>query len=215
MNANDATAKIVKELLSSNPFVLDYLRRDVLNVSGLARELLPVVKKENSKATVESISIAIRRMDAQPQRSMQQLKDVLSATQITLRTDVTLLCLRDRSGLPDPRRFTSGDLFCVNQGSDEVTVIIDTKNVEWVRGKPIFRKDDLAAISLKDTKIGKPANYRVTPGFISAFLWNISREGINVEDIISTYSQVTLVVDEKDLQRAFTICKNVKALKAI
>tara|TARA_Y100000310_G_scaffold219689_1_gene221086 strand:+ start:932 stop:1117 length:186 start_codon:yes stop_codon:yes gene_type:complete len=61
MDSNTATAQLVKKELEKNSFLLDYLRRDLINVQALAREILPNIKKKNSKASVESISIAIKR----------------------------------------------------------------------------------------------------------------------------------------------------------
>jgi len=44
-------------------------------------------------------------------------------------------------------------------------------------------------------------------------LSNISREGINLNDILSSYSQVTLVVEQKYLMKVYEICQRVKKLE--
>ena len=209
------TAALVREHVLNNPLLRDYLSRDIINVASLARELLPLIQKENSKATVESISVALQRLslDAQPQLT-EQLKKILNNVQITIRTDVSLFCLPKGGGV-DTNKFASDDVFYINQGANEVTIILDKKNKHLIKGQPVFHKDNLALVSLKDCLINTEANYRITPGFIHMFLSNISKEGINVEDIISTYSQVTVVIEEKYVSRVFKICNDVKNLKVV
>ena len=176
---------------------------------------MPQIKKENDKATVESISVALQRLDLKKKHKItDQLRSVLSNVQITMRTDISLFCLA-KGGGADIRSFKSDDVFYINQGSDEVTVIVDKKNSHLIKGTPLLHKDGLALISLKDSLIATKNNYRVTPGFVHMFLSNISKEGINVEDIISTHSQVTFVIEEKYLSSVFEICKKVKGLKVI
>ena len=212
---NQATAKIVQQEVMMNPFLSEYLRRELINVASLARELLPIVSKENPKATIESIAVAIHRLPLKENGVSAQLKEIVSHVQIEMRTDISLFCMHKSSKLPEMNQFSSNDVSFVNQGATEVTIIIDEKNEHLIKGKPLLHRRNLAIISLKDTLIKQSANYRVTPGFVSIFLSNISRAGINIEDIISSYSQVTIVIEEKYLDRVYKVCKDVKKLKHI
>jgi len=209
------TAALVREYVLRNSILVDYLSRDIINIASLARELLPLIQKENPKATIESISVALQRLslDTKPQLT-DQLKRILQNVQITLRTDVSLFCL-PKGGGADIEKCNSDDVFYINQGANEVTIILDKKNKHLIKGKPLFHKDNLALISIKDSLINTEANYRITPGFVHMFLSNISKEGINVEDVISTYSQITFVIEEKYVSRVFKICSDVKNLKLL
>jgi hypothetical protein len=210
---NQITAKLVQQHVGANPLLLDYLQRDLVNVAGLARDLLPIIKKENPKATVESIGIAIHRLNLPKQAMSEQLRKLLTHVQITMRTEVSLLCLKKGSKIPDVSSFSADDVFFVNQGAGEITVIIDQNNESKVKGKPLLHRKNLALVSIKDTLVHQHGNYRVTPGFVAIFLSSISREGINIEDLITTYSQVSFLVDEKDLMKVYQICSKVKNLK--
>lgn len=209
------TAALVREYVLHNPIIMDYLSRNIINIASLARELLPTIQKENPKATVESVSVALQRLslDVRPQVT-EQLKKVLSNVQITMRTDVSLFCLA-KGGGADIRSFGIDDIFYINQGANEVTVIVDKKNKHLIKGTPLLHKDNLALVSIKDSLIHTQTNYRITPGFVHMFLSNISKEGINVEDIISTYSQVTFVIEEKYVAQVLKICNKVKNLKVV
>ncbi|MBI2176701.1 hypothetical protein HYU40_05155 [Candidatus Woesearchaeota archaeon] len=208
------TAQLVKGHLQTNVFLLDYLSRDLINIASLAREILPDIQKQNPKATLESVSIAVKRnFGAWKPQITRQLQRILSNVQIAMRTDLVLFCLPKTAKLPDIKEFQSDDVFFINQGYNEVTVIIDKRNSNLVRGPVLLQQKNLALISLKDTLINEKQNFRVTPGFVSAFLGNISMAGINISDIVSTYSQVTFVVEQKYLLNVYQICQDVVNLK--
>ena len=137
-------------------------------------------------------------------------KDVLANLQITMRTGLSLFRLESGGGA-DIRNFKKDDVFFVNQGANEVTVITDKKNKNLIKGKIITQKDSLAMISLKATT----THSRHLPGYVNLFLAQISKEGINLEDIISSYSQVTFVVQERDLMAVFELCNKVKSLQYV
>ena len=206
---NNGTADIVRNIISNNATLQDYLQRDLLNATQLARELLPIVKKENKKATVESIFVAIKRMNLKKQKLSADLKNCLDNLQILMRNDVSLFCLQ-KGGGADIRSFKTDDIFFVNHGTNEVTVVIDRKNKKLIKGKIILEKQNLAIVILRSTLELSQKSYRQVPGYVNFFLNNIAREGINIEDIISTYSQVTLVVEEKYLSKVYDICTKIK-----
>src|SRR3989338_2229743 len=177
-------ASLVRDHILRNPLLVDYLSRNLINIQSLARELLPLIQQENKKATLESIAVAIQRLDLRsPHLLTEQLKTIINNVQILMRTDVCLFCL-EKGTIIDSRQFGKDDIFYINQGANEVTVIVDRKNKSLIHGQILLQKDNLALISLKDTLIKSSTNYRVTPGFVHMFLSNISKEGINVEDII-------------------------------
>lgn len=209
------TSQLVQEHILSNPFLTDYLTRDLINTTSLARELLPTIQQENPKATIESISIALRRLNLKKQEITQQLKKIITNVQITMRTNVSLFCLSKGSQLPDTKAFGNDDIFYMNQGANEITIIIDDKNEHLIKGNIVMHRKKLAIISLKDTLINQKINYRITPGFVHVFLSNISKQGINIEDILSTYSQVTFVIEEKYLPQVYDICRKVQQIKEL
>lgn len=216
MKTNKSIAQLVKKHIEKNSFLVDYLERDLINVAALARELLPEIKKENPTATIESIAIAIKRLPNKKGQSItEQLKKIVSNVQLNTRTNIVLLVLRKDAQLPDKTQFNQDDIYFVNQGSNEVTVIIDKRNERLIKEKHVIRKENLATISLRDSLLHEEKNYRTTPGFVYIFLSNISKRGINIEDIISAYSQVTFIVEQKYLSEVYQICQDVVDLKSL
>jgi len=211
MNSNISTAELVKKHILDNPFLINYLKKDLINITQLARELFPKIKKENKKATIESISIAIKRLNlSKHENTNSKLNEVVKNIQIILRTELTLFCLEKNASLPNSNDFKTDEIFYLNQGANENTIILDTKNSSAIEQTPILKKENLASISLKDTAQDKNTTYRTTPGFVYLFLSAISQAGINIEDMISTKSQFTFIVEEKYALKIVEICQKIK-----
>ena len=197
------TAEIVKKIILNNSILIDFLKRDLINIASLAREIYPEIKQKNKKATIESISIAIKRLDfKQYDLNSDELKKTIEKIQITLKDNISLFTLKKSSEIPDFKKFKEDETFYLNQGSNEITLIIDEKNSNLIKEK-IMHINNLSAISLK-------GDYRKTKGFVYTFLSKISVEGINIVDMISTNSQFTFIVKEKDALIVYEICRKIK-----
>ncbi len=214
---NNSTAKYVKEEIINNPILINYLKRNLINISSLSRELLGKIKRYNSKATIESISIAIKRFQKELKNNNfeNKLREVIKNIQIVLRDDLILLYLEYRNN--DSKniinynndnlfnlKFLPDDILLVNYGINDITLILDKKNEKKINLKIIEKKEKLSLISLK-------GDYRDSIGFVNLFLNRISMEGINIVDMISTKKQFNFIVNEKDAIKVFEICKNIKS----
>lgn len=206
MISNKQTADIVRGIVLRNPFLVDYLRRDLLNVAQLSRELLPAVKRQNQKATVESIAVAINRLELKGGVS-KQLASLVTSVQLSVRTGIALVKLSRKA--PDAGMFSGDDVFFLHQSTDHITVIVDEKNINGLH-RTVSVQRDLGLLSIRDTQAEKSTNYRVTPGFIHTFVSNISSAGINIVDVVTGSDTVNFVLAERDLMEAFAICEGVR-----
>jgi hypothetical protein len=195
------TAQLVREYVAKNSILSDYLARNLINITELAKTLLPQIQTKNPKATIESISVAISRLKYKTTHS-EKLQKTLQKAQLNLRTNVSLYSL-EKGGGADIKSFGTDDIFFINHGMEEVTVVVDSKNKNLIKGKIVSEKNNLSIISVKSK------DYRDVSGFVFHLLLPISREGINIEDIISTKSQITFVVESKYTMRVFEILQGL------
>jgi hypothetical protein len=70
----------------------------------------------------------------------------------------------------------------------------------------IYRQDHLSAITLK-----LPASNITVTGFYYHIMKAIAWEGINIKEVISTTNEFTVIVNDEDVDRAFSILKNLRA----
>ena len=96
----------------------------------------------------------------------------------------------------------------VTQGTFETTVIVasELKEIaETILGKDkiIFKLDGLSSIT-----INLPGKTVLTPGVYYSILKILAWEGINIVEVVSTFSEFIIVLEEKEVSRAFTLLKD-------
>jgi len=88
----------------------------------------------------------------------------------------------------------------VVSGSYEPTVEAHFKNEEL-----IWRSSNLSAITLK-----LPAGNIHFTGFYYQILKMLAWDGINIKEVVSTTNEFTIIVNDEDVDRAFSILKGLK-----
>jgi len=215
------TSQLVQELLERELYIFELLKEDLLNVSALARKFLPSIKKQNPKATIESIIISIQRCieHHKEQNITKNTRKIISSCQLTTRNDVAHITykrneqtLQELSQIAKKIQWDQEEIFFVNQGSGEVTIIIDEKNYDKISKRgTIEETHNLALISVKETlQDHLPPSIEV-PGIYSYFISRLSQSSVNILEIISTYSQLTFIIRGEDLLRSHELLQDAIA----
>ena len=97
----------------------------------------------------------------------------------------------------------------ITEGVFETTVIASAElkiSIEKIYQdeKVIFRFDNLSSITIRLAE----ENIN-TPGVYYYILKPLAWEGINVIEVVSTSHEITLIIEAKNVDRAFTILKNL------
>ena len=84
------TEQIVREELEKDVFLHNSLAKGFINNSALARELLPLVKKKNPQATLESVTISISRYSSslKLEKFEKDLIGQIANSHISLKNDI-------------------------------------------------------------------------------------------------------------------------------
>lgn len=210
----EKTASLVKKELEQDLFLLELLQEDLINVNALSRKLLPAIKRHNPKATPESLYVAIQRYkeSCKKEKISSTIAEIISLTQLSTKNDLVHLTFQRNhhlleaiSRISPQISWANEEIFFLNQGSNEVTIIVDEKNERLfteIKKYIVERTADVALISLLE-----PANHGLKalhlPGIYSYFISKLSRQGINIIELISTLSQLSFIVECKDLLQAY------------
>lgn len=211
------TAQIVREEIDKDIFLQNSLSKGLINNSALARLLLPKVKSKNPKATLESVTIGISRYSTK----LNQIKlendliNQISNSQVSLKNDIIHvtfpmenLIVNEINNISKKIRWDLDEILFINQGSGEITIVFDKKNKSLFK-KILFRaveiREDSAILSIRESKIKGMKPSIDVPGLYAYFLNQISSNGINILDVVSTRSQITFVVHESDLTKTYEI----------
>ncbi len=209
------TSDAVAFELERDLYLLELLKEDLINVSALARQLLPRIRKKNLKATPESVFVAIKRYveSTKTERISDAMREIIANSQLSTTNDVIHVTLKRNNEVSRKIAEASkhinwedDEVFFVNQGSGEITVIIDKKNSRLLKdlhAHEIERTENLTIISVRENiQKGKERSIDV-PGVYAYFLNQLSRKSINIVAVTSTYTQVTFAFDKEEFVPAY------------
>jgi hypothetical protein len=215
-------AQAVDELISVSPFLEEALADELINVSSLARKLQPDIEKRlHKKVQPGAIVMAINRrpsglsfrISKEIREFMRKLGDVI------VRSDLRDYTFENSAGLIACNRQLMDEIagekeiFCtISQGVFETTLVVS--NLLESRIREIYRKEKLIAqkTRLSSITIRLPESNTEVSGIYYFLLKNLAWSGINVCEVISTSNEVTFVVEEKDVHRAFSRLMDMKHL---
>jgi len=209
------TSDLVKKAIGHELFLLEVLKDDLVNISALSRTLLPLIQKENPKATLESVSIAIKRyVEKEKKKTVSKaVREIIANSRLSSKNDVCHITFRRNdpivkriSEISQSINWNDEEIFFVNQGPGEITIIIDKKNEHLLKDckrYQIEQTKNLTIISVKETIDTALHRGIDVPGVYAYFMNQLARNSINVISVISTYSQITVAVKNKEFLQAY------------
>lgn len=211
-----STAEIVEELVASSSFLEEGLQKGIISYSALARNLTSQVEKKLMKKVSKSaIVMALRRIRVKLIKKAQIVFPVLNLSEITVRSNLVELTYLNSDSITEKHKqvFTlaekNKEIFCnLSQGVRETMFIIGkeiTQEVEQMLKNEILvtKITDLSSIT-----IHLPKETIDIPGVYYSILKLLAWNDINIIDVVSTYSELTIIVRDKNIDKAFSVLKN-------
>ena len=210
----------VEITIRKTPFIEEALNEKLINVSSLARVVLPEVSKLLKKEVkVGAVMMAINRLSpANELRVRKNIKKLaLNLGDVIVRSDLCDFTFKNTTSLLKEiakilsKSADSNDYFLtVSQGIFE-TNIVTSKNLQPFV-EEIFKKEtlinnvnDLASITIK-----LPKDNLEQSGVYYFILKQFAWANIAVQEVISTTHEMTIVVKEKDVNETFAILMDLK-----
>ncbi len=204
----------LKEWLVTTPFVEEALARDILNLSALARELRPVLEKKLVKdLTDAAVMMALKRLKEGVAGHQQDLNSNLRGVgNLTVRSGLGELTFRRSESIylcqkrllealeQDDEAFVT-----FTQGVKEMTIVISEKHMgtaqEAYRGQKLINEvRNLSAITIRlDESI------IFTPGIHYSLLKPLAWSGINIVEVVSTFSEFTIILASAQVDQSFSL----------
>ncbi len=209
-------ASAVDEIVHGSPVLEEGLASGILNLSAVARTIRPQVealthKKVAASAVVMALSrlaprLGVKAVDAR--KLARHIRDVTvrsNITEFTFQNSSTMMAcqrrlLAEAHGAPDA-------FVTFTQGVHETTVMVH-RDLEPMVEKVFAGEKRLARLArLSAVGIHHTAKVVDTPGVYYAILKQLMWGNINVVELVSTYTELILVLETQDVDRAFTILK--------
>lgn len=210
----------VEATIRKTPFIEEALHEKLINVSSLARIILPEVSKLLKKEVkVGAVMMAINRLspvnELRIRRNVKKL--ALDLGDLTVRSNLCDFTFKNSSTLFKrvanilEEAGENNDLFLtVSQGIFE-TNIVASRNLQETIIKSFSKEtiinniENLASITIK-----LPKENMELSGIYYFILKQLAWANIAVQEVISTTHEMTIVVKETDVNESFAILMDLK-----
>jgi hypothetical protein len=201
----------VRQILADKPTLTEMLCNKYLNLSAVADEFVPQIEKLSyKKVTKNAVVMALSRVQ----------KEIKSPTQKAFKVnDIQVKYPLSEINYPIPLQYCTDEVselysqinhkenhyLNIVSGNSETTIFINTKLKSLIFKsfdgyQNNLEMDGLASVSLKFSpeyleQIG------ITYQVLQAMAWN----KINLIEVVSTYTEITLIIEQKDTQKLIDI----------
>lgn len=204
-------SRAVEEYVKGNAFIQESLVKGIVNYLALAEEIKPLIERETGKDVKEyAIVMALRRLkDKLEHKFVKRIRFVDS--DISVKSDLfeitvkknakTFAVVKELPKLIDISR----DFLTITHGITQITIISNNRLKRRIYEH--FSKNDVIKVidRLASLSIILPENVVGEAGFFyivtRAFTW----ENIPIVEMVSTLDEMTLIVNEKYVPKAFTL----------
>lgn len=212
-----STQQVVEDLVRQVPFLENALAEDIVNYSSLSRVFKPKIEERLLKDIKEgSIVMALKRVSVKLKGKLQKNENILGMlADITIRSNLVDYTFYDSSTLTGAvhkiieRTERRKDIFItISHGVSQVTVVASQALVPDI--KEIFKNESsICQIEgLSSITVRIPLEATKMPGVLYSILKVLAWNGISLIEMISTFTELTIVLETKDIEKAFSLLKN-------
>lgn len=204
-----------KKIIERSRYLTEAISKDLINISSLARYIKPEVDQMLiKKVSVSSVIMAIKRLKNKLKPQIRYSSIFKRAPEMILRSNLAALYATESKTLPYDELLeviekNQKSFFTVTRNVTEVTIIASDDLQEKIRN--ILAEEEIIAefTNLASITVRLPTDAITTPGIYYFFLKSLAWEGINIIEIVSTAHELTLLFDDKDVEKAFSMLKSL------
>lgn len=215
-------AATVVDYIKTKPYLSSALSDGIINLTSLARNIQDDIEERTKKPVKPgAIVMALKRISdtADFVQTKQIIKVLKNLGDITVRSslvDYSFLIsdslLVAQSNLLKEIEQKKEVFYTSSRGVSESNIIV-SQNIaplvdELFKDESCFSKtENLSSITMK-----LPSENVTIPGIYYFIFQRLSWEGVNINEVISTSNEFTILMYEDQVNTAFTVIKNLKLL---
>tara|TARA_Y100000389_G_C17457410_1_gene519115 strand:+ start:2213 stop:2872 length:660 start_codon:yes stop_codon:yes gene_type:complete len=215
-------AATVAEYIKTKPYLSSALSDGIINLTSLARNIQDDIEKRTKKPVKSgAIVMALKRISdtadfVQTKKIIKVLKNLGDITVRSSLVDYSFLIseslLVAQSNLLKEIESKKEVFYTSSRGVSESNIIVSQNIVTLV--DDLFKNEicrskteNLSSITMK-----LPSENVTIPGIYYFIFQRLSWEGVNINEVISTSNEFTILMHEDQVNTAFTVIKNLKLL---
>ena len=216
-------ASAVEHYIKSKPFLQTALSEGIINLTSLARIIRKDIQAETTQREVRNgaIVMALKRLSVDMEfrsthrivKVLKNIGDIIARSNLTDYTFLTSETFMNAQAQLLNKIKNNRDIFyATTRGVNEANIIVSNSMESIVEN--IFKKErilhkftDLGAISVK-----LPEENVSVSGIYYFIFQRLAWEGVNMNEVISTANEFTIVIPENHIDIAFKVIKDLKLL---
>ncbi len=215
-------SSVVEQYIKGKPFLQSALAQGIINLTSLARIMQDEISTTLGKEVKQgAVVMALKRLsgDLEFRATHRILKVLKNIGEITVRsalTDYTFqvsdTILENQSKLLNEIRDHSDIFYTSSRGVNEINIVVSGSLESQVENlfaaeRCIQKASDLSSITVK-----LPAENVSVPGIYYFIFQRLAWEGIVLYEVISTTNEFTILVNEDQVDVAFSTIKALRHL---
>lgn len=207
----------VETIIGRSPFLSEMIASGLANNAHIARAIKPGVERElYEKVSEGAIAMALYRLSKNLKTPMFGTKLLKHIRGITVRSNLAQFVFSSTVDLSEALKELSriskreNDSFLnYSRGLSESTLIVSENLAEEAARalrceKNLKRVEKLAAITMR-----LPERSLSVPGVYYPLLRALAQEGINLVEVMSVRTEFSVIVEDSDVDRAFSVIKKM------
>jgi aspartokinase len=215
-------SSIVEEYIKTKPFLSSALSQGIINLTSLSRLIKPEIEHQLGKEVKNgAIVMALKRLSSELEFRVTHrvLKFVRNIGEITVRSSlndytfkVSETLLKNQASFMSQIEGLNTVFYTSSRGVNESNIVVSSEVSELLASAfkneiLLEKQENLSSITVK-----LPKDNVNVPGIYYFIFQRLSWEGVNIYEVISTTNEFTILVNDEQIDKAFTVIKNLKSL---
>ena len=206
-----------EKIINRSRYLSEAISKGLINLSALARYMKPELEEMLSKKVSDTaIFMALNRLAATIKPKYIFKNIFKSPPDMIVRSNLIGLTVAHSEKLgekyPSLLKLSNTNdkyFFTITQGVFDTTIIASKDLNNTIR--EALKDEVLVAefTNLSSITIKLPKEAILTPGIFYFFLKSLAWEGVNIIEIVSSHLEFTLILPEKETNRAFSILQSL------
>jgi len=213
-------SSVVEQYIKSKPFLLSSLSQGIINLTSLARIMMPELESHLGKdvkqgAVVMSLKRLSEELDFKINYKISKvLKNIGEITVRSSLTDFTYITsdtlLDNQAKLISEINKQQDIFYTSSRGVNETNIVISASVEQLI--ETVFKNEKLThkIENLSSITVKLPQVNISTPGVYYYIFQRLAWEGIIIHEVISTTNEFTIIVSDDQIDVAFKVIKDLK-----
>lgn len=212
----------VEQYIKSKPFIQTALNQGIINLTSLSKTMKPEIEKAMRKEVKNgALVMALKRLSSGMEFSITHkiLKVLKNIGEITVRsslTDYTFLIsetiLSKQADLLQEIHDNKSVFYTSSRGVNETNIVVSNVLTDVVEQLFKHEKCTQKVENLSSITVKLPKENVVVSGIYYFIFQRLAWEGVVLNEVISTSTEFTIIVNDKQVDKAFKVIKDLKSL---